>query len=104
MPVVSPTLTICVTSTGNTRVSPNGAATDSPRSIAARVAITASSNTAFPAVPAVISRLSRIGTPTPSNADSVRQNRAAAFRRTMSPIAGSRSTTPSTANRPRPVE
>lgn len=101
--MVSPTWIICVTSAGNTRVPRSGAATDSPRSIAARVFLTASSTTAFPAAPAVTSRLSRIGTPAPSNADRVRQKRATAVLRAMPPTNGARSTAPSTTSRPRRV-
>ena len=58
---------------------------------------------ALPAVLAVISRPSRIGTPDVISVDSVRQNRATAILRMMSPRIGSFSTMPSTTRRPRSV-
>ena len=55
----------------------------------------ASSTIALPAVLAVISRPSRIGTPELISVDSVRQNRATAILRMMLPSTGSFSVVPS---------
>ena len=68
----------------------------SPRSMLLRVTITASSMIELPAVFAVISRPSRIGTPEAMSVDSVRQNRATAFFLKMSPIMGALSANEST--------
>ncbi len=53
-----------------------------------RVTMIASSTIALPAVFAVISRPSRIGTPELISVDSVRQNRATAILRRMLPSTG----------------
>ena len=55
---------------------------------------------ALPAVFAVISRPSRMGTPEVISVESVRQNRATAILRMMSPSTGSFSTMRSTTRRP----
>ena len=65
-----------------------------------RVAMIASSTIALPAVFAVISRPSRIGTPELISVDSVRQNRATAILRRMLPRTGIFSTIASTTRRP----
>jgi hypothetical protein len=64
----------------------------SPRSMLLRTFCTASSMIALPAVRAVMSRPSRIGTPEASSVDSVRQNRATATLRMMLPRIGILST------------
>ena len=63
----------------------------------------ASSTTAFPAVLAVISRPSRIGTPDAVSVASVRQNRATAIFFMMSPRTGVFRMSPSITRRPRYV-
>ena len=65
-----------------------------------RTSNSASSMMALPAVLAVISRPSRIGTPEVISVDSVRQKRATAILRMMGPSTGSFSTMPSTTRRP----
>ena len=65
-----------------------------------RVFWMASSMMALPAVFAVMSRPSRIGTPEASSVDSVRQNRATATLRRMLPRIGSFSTIASMMRRP----
>ena len=55
---------------------------------------------ALPAVLAVMSRPSRIGTPDAISVDSVRQNRATAILRMIGPSIGSFSTMPSMTRRP----
>ena len=62
--------------------------------------MTASSMTALPDVRAVISRPSRIGTPELMSVASVRQNRATAIFRRMSPRIGIFSIVPSTTRLP----
>ena len=59
--------------------------------------------TALPAVLAVISSPSRIGTPEVISVDRVRQKRATAILRMMMPSTGSFRTMPSTTRRPRSV-
>ena len=98
--MVSPTLIICVTIGGNTLVFSSGADTVSPRSMLSRVTMIASSTMALPAVRAVISRPSRIGTPEAISVDSVRQNRATAILRRIMPRIGSRSRMLSMVRRP----
>ena len=88
-PVASPTPIICVTIGGKTAVSFSGTAIVSPRSMLFRVTMIASSTIALPAVFAVISRPSRIGTPELMSVDSVRQKRATAILRRMLPSTGS---------------
>jgi hypothetical protein len=61
----------------------SGAEMVSPRSMLVRVTWIASSMMALPAVRAVMSRPSRIGTPEAISVDSVRQNRATAILRRM---------------------
>ena len=78
----------------------SGAEIVSPRSMLLRVSITASSTMALPAVRAVMSRPSRIGTPELMSVARVRQNRATAILRRMSPRIGSLSITPSTTRLP----
>jgi hypothetical protein len=65
-----------------------------------RVFWMASSMTALPAVRAVMSRPSRIGTPEESSVDSVRQKRATAILRMIIPRIGSLSTMASITYRP----
>ena len=65
-----------------------------------RVAWMASSMMALPAVRAVMSRPSRIGTPEAISVDSVRQNRATAILRMSGPRIGSLSMSPSMTRRP----
>ena len=76
-------------------VSRSGPDTVSPRSMLVRVFWIASSMTALPAVRAVMSSPSRIGTPDDSSVDSVRQNRATAILRMIMPRIGSFSTSAS---------
>src|SRR5258708_7935728 len=95
-PVASPTLIIWTTMGGNTLVSLSGAAIVSPRSMLLRVDMIASSTMMLPAVLAVISSPSRIGTPDEISVESVRQNRATAFFLRMSPIMGALSANAST--------
>ena len=88
-PVASPTPIIWVTIDGNTLVSLSGAAIVSPRSMLLRVTMIASSTIALPAVLAVISSPSRIGTPELIRVESVRQKRATAILRMILPSTGS---------------
>ena len=99
-PVVSPTPIICTTIGGNTAVSLRGTAIVSPRSMLLRVDMTASSMIALPDVRAVISRPSRIGTPELMSVASVRQKRATAILRRISPRIGIRSVMRSMTRRP----
>ena len=65
-----------------------------------RVTMMASSTTALPAVFAVISRPSRIGTPELMSVERVRQKRATAILRMMFPSTGIFSVVASTTRRP----
>ena len=85
---------------GNTLVSLSGWAIVSPRSMLLRVDMIASSTMMLPAVLAVISRPSRIGTPELMSVASVRQNRATAILRRMPPSTGAFSNTASMSRRP----
>ena len=78
----------------------SGAAIVSPRSMLLRVTITASSTIELPAVLAVISRPSRMGTPEAMSVESVRQNRATAIFRRMLPRIGTFSMIASMTRRP----
>ncbi len=66
-----------------------------PSSTLLRTAMMASSTMALPAVLAVISRPSRIGTPEAVRVESVRQKRATAILRSSMPMIGSLSSRPS---------
>ena len=92
--------TICVTMGGKTPLSFRGWATVSPLSTPLRTAMIASSMIALPAVRAVISRPSRMGTPEEIRVANVRQNRATAIFRRMIPITGAFSVVASTTRRP----
>ena len=74
-----------------------------PLSTLLRVSMMASSTMALPAVRAVMSRLSRIGTPEDVSVASVRQNRATAILRRIMPMIGALSMRPSMTRRPRCV-
>ena len=78
----------------------SGAEIVSPRSMLLRVTMIASSTIALPAVFAVISRPSRIGTPELIRVDSVRQKRATAILRMMLPSTGIFSTSRRSTRRP----
>src|ERR1700739_4959919 len=88
-PVCSPTAIICVTMPGNTCESFSGSVSDLPSSSDLRTLINACSTTALPAVFAVISKPSRIGTPLEIKVPSVRVNRATAIFLIKMPNTGS---------------
>ena len=99
-PVCSPTPIICTTIGGKTPVSLSGWATVSPLSTPLRTAMIASSTIALPAVRAVISSPSRIGTPEAIKVESVRQKRATAIFCISVPKIGAFRITLSTTRRP----
>src|SRR5215470_14292487 len=90
-PVCSPTAIICVTMPGKTCESFKGSVSDLPSSSDFLTLLRACSTTALPAVFAVMSKPSRIGTPLEIRAPSVLVNRATAILRIKMPITGRRS-------------
>src|SRR5499425_2097806 len=78
-PVCSPTAIICVTMPGNTSLSFSGSVSDLPSSSDFLTFCKALSTTALPAVFAVMSSPSRMGTPLEMSVPSVRVNRATAI-------------------------
>src|ERR1700747_1315599 len=88
-PVCSPTAIICVTMPGNTCESFSGSVSDLPSSSDVRTLTNACSTTALPAVLAVMSKPSRIGTPLEIKVPSVRVKRATAIFLIRMPSTGS---------------
>ena len=99
-PVCSPTAIICVTMPGNTSASFKGSVSDLPSSSDFLTCCKAFSTTALPAVLAVMSRPSRMGTPLEISVPSVRVKRATAIFLIRMPTIGSFRTMVSSMNRP----
>jgi hypothetical protein len=99
-PACSPTPIICTTIVGNTFDAASGSTMVRPSEIAFFTFRMASSMIALPAVLAVMSRQSRIGTPLAINVAMVRVNRATAILRMSGPKTGAFNTKPSTLCRP----
>src|SRR5213594_2209315 len=99
-PVCSPTAIICVTIPGNTSLSFNGSVRDLPSSRDFLTCCKALSTTALPAVLAVMSSPSRMGTPLDINVPRVLVNRATAIFLINMPSTGSFRTMVSSTRRP----
>src|SRR6266516_1708669 len=99
-PVCSPTAIICVTMPGNTSASFKGSVSDLPSSSDFLTCCKAFSTTALPAVLAVMSRPSRMGTPLEISVPSVRVKRATPIFLIRMPTIGSFRTMVSSMNRP----
>src|SRR5450756_211019 len=85
-PVSSPTEIICVTMAGNTLTPSSGLVIDCPSLTLCCTSIMAFSMTALPAAWPVISMACRMGTPEVMSVPSVREKRATASLRTISPM------------------
>ena len=85
-PVSSPTEIICVTMAGNTETFVSGSVIDWPSLTLFCTSTMASSITTLPAAWPVISMACRMGTPEVMSVPSVREKRATASLRTISPM------------------